>query len=131
MTDFLDEKKQEIKSRLDELAPLIEEHARLQAAYDALTGAEAQAAAPRAPRRSSAAKRSSGGGSGRRGRPKGSGTRSKEALKLVAERPGITIPEIAEAMDIKQNYLYRVMPDLQKEGLVRKEGRGWHALEAA
>ncbi len=131
MTDFLDEKKQEIKARLDELAPLIEEHGRLQAAYDALMGAEAPAAAARAPRRSSAAKRASSSGNGRRGRPKGSGTRSKEALRLVTERPGITIPELAEAMDIKQNYLYRVMPDLQKDGLVRKEGRGWHALEAA
>ncbi len=132
MTDFLDEKKQEIKARLDELAPLIEEHGRLQAAYDALTGVDATPA-PRASRRASAAKRSSGsgGGTGRRGRPKGSGTRSKEALRLVTERPGITIPQLAEAMDIKQNYLYRVMPDLQKEGLVRKEGRGWHALEAA
>ena len=130
MTDFLDEKKQEIKSRLDELAPLIEEYGRLQAAYDALMGAEAPAA-PRGPRRSSSAKRSSGAGNGRRGRPKGSGTRSKEALRLVTERPGITIPELAEAMNIKQNYLYRVMPDLQKEGMVRKEGRGWHALEAA
>jgi DNA-binding HxlR family transcriptional regulator len=34
-------------------------------------------------------------------------------------------------MDIKQNYLYRVLPELQKDGLVRKEGRGWHPLEAA
>ena len=41
-------------------------------------------------------------------------------------RPGITIPEIAEAMGIQQNYLYRVLPALQKDGLVRKEGRGWH-----
>ena len=40
-------------------------------------------------------------------------------------RPGITIPEIAEAMGIQQNYLYRVLPALQKDGLVRKEGRGW------
>jgi len=24
-----------------------------------------------------------------------------------------------------------VMPELQKDGLVRKEGRGWHALDAA
>ena len=34
-------------------------------------------------------------------------------------------------MGIKQNYLYRVMPTLEKDGMVRKEGRGWHALEAA
>ena len=68
---------------------------------------------------------------GRRGRPRGSGTRSKEALELVRTRPGITIPDMAEAMGIKQNYLYRVLPSLQKDGLVRKEGRGWHAVDAA
>jgi len=26
---------------------------------------------------------------------------------------------------VQQSYLYRVLPGLQKEGLVRKEGRGW------
>jgi hypothetical protein len=29
-------------------------------------------------------------------------------------------------MGIKQNYLYRVMPDLAKSGEVVKSGRGWH-----
>ena len=67
----------------------------------------------------------------RRGRPRGSGTRSKQALELVRTRPGITIPEIAEAMGIQQNYLYRVLPALQKDGLVRKEGRGWQPGEGA
>jgi DNA-binding IscR family transcriptional regulator len=38
---------------------------------------------------------------------------------------------MAEAMGIKQNYLYRVLPGLQKDGLVRKEGRGWHPQAAA
>ena len=42
-------------------------------------------------------------------------------------RPGITIPELAEAMGIKQNYLYRVMPGLAEEGKVTKSGRGWHS----
>ena len=37
-------------------------------------------------------------------------------------RPGITIPELAEAMGIKQNYLYRVMPTLAEEGQVVKSG---------
>jgi DNA-binding IclR family transcriptional regulator len=45
---------------------------------------------------------------------------------MVSQRPGITIPELADAMGIKQNYLYRVMPTLADEGKVRKEGRGWH-----
>jgi DNA-binding IscR family transcriptional regulator len=49
----------------------------------------------------------------------------------VRSRPGISIPEMAEAMGIQQNYLYRVLPGLQKDGMVRKEGRGWHARDAA
>ncbi len=128
MTDFLDEKKREIQSRLTELKPLVDEYERLLSAHDALNGVEAAGGG----RRSAGARRSGAGGASRgRGRPKGSGTRAKEALQLVKDRPGITIPEIAEAMSIKQNYLYRVMPDLQRDGLVRKEGRGWHPLDAA
>ena len=29
-------------------------------------------------------------------------------------------------MGIKQNYLYRVLPILEEEGKVTKQGRGWH-----
>jgi hypothetical protein len=133
MADFLDEKKREIDARLKELRPLVEEYHRLEAAAAALDGVAstgpASAPARRGRRRASSATPASG--PRRRGRPRGSGTRSKEALELVRGRPGITIPEIAEAMGIQQNYLYRVLPALQKDGLVRKEGRGWHPLEAA
>jgi len=62
----------------------------------------------------------------RRGRPRGSGTRAVQALELVRSNPGITIPQLAQRMGIKQNYLYRVLPGLQSEGKVRKDGRGWH-----
>ena len=132
MADFLDEKKREIDARLKELRPLVEEYHRLEAAAAALDGVAStgrSAPARRGRRRASSA--TSASGPKRRGRPRGSGTRSKEALELVRGRPGITIPEIAEAMGIQQNYLYRVLPALQKDGLVRKEGRGWHAREAA
>lgn len=132
MADFLDEKRSEIGARLKELKPLVEEYQRLEAAVAALDGVPATTkatAAPRAPR--AAAKRRSSGGSGRRGRPKGSGTRGAEALALVKASPGITIPELAEKMGIKQNYLYRVLPGLAEDGLVAKDGRGWHPKEAA
>jgi CRP-like cAMP-binding protein len=136
MADFLDEKKREIDARLKELRPLVDEYQRLEAAAAALGGvpaSSARAASPppkrRQQRRAAAAAPASG--TRRRGRPRGSGTRSKQALELVRTRPGITIPEIAEAMGIQQNYLYRVLPSLQKDGLVRKEGRGWHPREAA
>lgn len=134
MTDFLDEKKREINARLKELRPLVDEFHRLEAAAAALDGVGAQpaqtpgAAGTRRPKRSGAPASGSGGG---RGRPKGSGTRSKQALKAVTDQPGITIPELAQVMGIAQNYLYRVMPELQKDGLVRKEGRGWFPVQAA
>jgi hypothetical protein len=34
-------------------------------------------------------------------------------------------------MGIKQNYLYRVLPGLEQDGQVTKQGRGWHASPAA
>jgi hypothetical protein len=131
VTDFLDEKRKEIQARLKELRPLVDEFHRLEAAEAALSGvgdgrgaAAPAAAQPRRPRRGSG-----GGGTGRRGRPRGSGTRAGQALELVRDRPGITIPELAQAMDIQQNYLYRVMPTLAEEGKVVKSGRGWHLRE--
>src|SRR4051794_22546959 len=136
MADFLDEKRKEIQARLNELKPYVDEYQLLQAADQALSGiptaptsppAAATAAPARRTRRSSGG--GSGGGSGRRGRPKGGGTRAAQALDLVRTRPGITIPELAEAMGIQQNYLYRVMPGLAEEGKVTKSGRGWHLRE--
>ena len=141
MADFLDEKRNEIGARLKELKPLVDEYQRLEAAAAALDGVPTQAtsagngsgSSQRATARVKAAgrRRSASAGTGRRGRPKGSGTRGAEALALVKESPGITIPEIAEKMGIKQNYLYRVLPGLAEDGLVKKDGRGWHPKDAA
>ena len=130
MTDFLDEKRKEIDARLKELRPLVEEYERLEKAAAALAGVGRTGG--EASRRSSGASRgrrrgsSTGSGAGRRGRPRGSGKRAQQAQELVAARPGITIPELAAAMGIQANYLYRVMPTLQQEGKIRKEGKGWH-----
>jgi hypothetical protein len=141
MADFLDEKRNEIGARLKELKPLVDEYRRLEAAAAALDGvpvggagtsANGSGSARRASARVKTAGRSrTGTGTGRRGRPKGSGTRGAEALALVKGNPGITIPEIAEKMGIKQNYLYRVLPGLAEDGLVTKDGRGWHPKDAA
>lgn len=65
----------------------------------------------------------------KRGRPKGSGTRAAEALAIVRGNPGITVPEVADKMGIKQNYLYRVLPGLADDGLVRKDGTGWYPVD--
>lgn len=140
MPDFVDEKKGEMQARLRELKPLVEEYGRLEAAVAALEGVSGAATAARPARatrsrstssRSAKRRPESTGGTGKRGRPKGSGKRGKEALDLVRAQPGITIPEIAKKMGIQQNYLYRVLPGLAQDGLVRKDGKGWHAVDAA
>jgi hypothetical protein len=137
--DFLDEKRSEIGARLKELQPLVEEYQRLEAAAAALDGVSTTAltsttttgSARRTQARAAAPTRKRSASPGRRGRPKGSGTRGVEALALVRASPGITIPEIAEKMAIKQNYLYRVLPGLAKDGLVVKDGRGWKPTDTA
>ena len=141
MADFLDEKRKEIQARLKELQPAVEEYRLLEAADAALSGigssaslssASATAAPPaRRTRTSRSSSRRSSGGGGRRGRPRGSGTRAIQALELVRDRPGITIPEMAQAMGIQQNYLYRVLPGLAEQGKVTKSGKGWHLREGA
>src|SRR5918992_1492413 len=121
MADFLDEKRKEIDARLRELRPLVDEYNRLEKAAAALSGVGGaqRAATPR--------RRGGGGGAGgRRGRPRGSGNRAKQALELVQAKPGITIAEMASAMKIQPNYLYRVMPTLESEGQVVKRDKGWH-----
>lgn len=117
MADFLDEKRNEIDARLKELRPLVEEYNRLQKAAAALAGVGTTGAR---------AARSANGRRRGRGRPRGSGTRAKEALDLVRARPGITISEMADAMGIQANYLYRVMPTLELDGQVVKRDKGWH-----
>ena len=56
----------------------------------------------------------------------------QEALRLIAETPGITVPQLADKMSIKKNYLYRVVPGLEKTGEVRRVGdHGWALADAA
>jgi hypothetical protein len=127
MADFLDEKRNEIDARLRELRPLVDEFNRLEKAAAALAGVGGGGTSRTTTsrrRRSSSTSRS--GTTSRRGRPRGSGNRAKQALELVRTRPGITISEMAGAMKIKPNYLYRVMPTLESEGQVVKRDKGWH-----
>jgi hypothetical protein len=146
MADFLDQKRGEITKRLAELKPLVEEYARLEQAASALAGVDGVSGVPRVPargngRRRKPGRRSAVGSSGvtvataskkargkRRGggRPKGSGGRAAEALAAVREQPGITIKELGAKLGISPNYMYRVLPGLEKEKKVKKKGNGWH-----
>jgi ribosomal protein S25 len=129
MADVLSEVRKGLEKRLHELEPLVEEHAHVRAALDALKGVGPRTRAATAPaRRSRASKNGAGTG---RGRPRGSGARAQEAVKHVHGHPGITIAEIAKRMKIKPNYLYRILPQLEKEGKVAKRDKGYHPADGS
>ena len=129
MADFLTEKRQEIDNRLKELRPLYEEYLKLEKAQEALTGVDQpRRRGPGRPPGSTTRTRATGSGNGRRRRRRAGGTRGDQALEVVRQNPGITVSELGDKLGIAQkNYLYRVMANLQEDGAVRKEGKGFHA----
>lgn len=72
-------------------------------------------------RRSSAAssRRKAKAGSPRRPR---AGGRREQVLKLVTERPGITVPEIGKALKVDPTGLYRYAKQLEADGVITKSG---------
>ena len=126
MADVLDEIRSSLEKRLRELEPLITEHAQVRKALDALesAGKQAQGTARSAAKPSRPAK--AGTPARGRGRPRGTGGRAQEVLAHVHKQPGITIAELAKRMKIKPNYLYRVLPTLEKDEKLRKRDKGYH-----
>lgn len=55
-------------------------------------------------------------------------TIDERALAEITAKPGITIPELAAALEVSQNRLYRVLPEMTKAGKLSKQGRGWHPV---
>jgi hypothetical protein len=112
MPDFVQTAVKEID---DQLRILKDEAARLEAAHAALRGGPRRHARPATNAAARTSARPASRRNGRQAAPRarrGGNTRANQALELVRERPGITIPEIAKAMKIQPNYLYRVLPRL-------------------
>ena len=128
MADFLTEKRQEIDTRLKELRPLYDEYLKLEKAKAALEGVDAPRRGPGRPRGSGSSSRPAPSNGRRRRRRRSGGTRADQALEAVRQNPGITVSELGDRLGIAQkNYLYRVMANLQEDGAVRKEGKGFVA----
>jgi hypothetical protein len=126
MADFLTEKRQEIDNRLKELRPLYEEYLTLEKAQEALAGMDQPRR--RGPGRPPGSTSSTTRTRRRRRRRRSGGTRGEQALAVVRQNPGITVSELGDQLGVTQkNYLYRVMANLQEDGAVRKEGKGFHA----
>jgi hypothetical protein len=122
LADFVDSTVKDIDSRLSELR---QEVSKLEAARSVLVGGRRGRGRP-ASANSTGTRRRPARAAGRpRGRRAGN-TRANQALALVRDKPGITIPQIAESLKIEPNYLYRVMPKLVEDGQVKRDGQGWH-----
>ena len=133
MSDYIDSTVKDIDSRLHELQQEVD---RLMAARTALLGdAKRGPGRPRSLHSVSAAEHAAPVRRRTRvARPRGrraGGTRASQALDLVRTQPGITIPQIAEAIKIEPNYLYRVMPKLMDDGEVTREGLGYYPAGTA
>jgi len=129
MADFLTQTRTDLDNRLKELRPLYEEYLKLEKAKAALEGVDTPRR--RGPGRppGSGTRAPSGNGRRRRRRSRRGGTRAEQALAVVRDNPGISVSELAPKVGIPQkNYLYRVMNGLTDDGLVRKKGRGYHAV---
>jgi hypothetical protein len=127
LADFVDSTVKDIDRRLSELKV---EVSKLEAARSALVGGRRGPGRPASTNGASSDATTRRRAPRRAGRPRGrrgGNTRANQALALVQEKPGITIPQIAEALKIEPNYLYRVMPKLVEDGQVTREGQGWHA----
>jgi hypothetical protein len=134
MADFLTEQRAAIDNRLKELRPLYEEYLQLEKAKEALDGV-GTTTRRRGPGRppgsgsgSTTTRRASGNGRRRRRGGGGGANRADQVLGVIRENPGISVSEIGDRLGMKQkNYLYRVVGNLQSEGAVKKEGRGFTA----
>jgi hypothetical protein len=109
----LEEAQALLRRRLDELD---DERKRLERALAEL-GGKAAPGRPRGRKTGKSAPRT------RRRRKRRGGTRADQAVKHITDKPGINASDVAKAMKIKPNYLYRVLGDLEKEGRVKKGGR--------
>ena len=125
---------EQVQERLTELGELInqlsEESAQLKkiaAMLEHTQNANGAAAAVAAPARRTPAKRAPRAAKpAGKARPQRGGNRGQQALELIAAKPGLTAAELADSMGMKRNYLYRVLPALEKDGKIAKQGSGYH-----
>jgi hypothetical protein len=131
LADFVDKAVKDIDGRLEELKSEVQ---KLEAARAALVGGRRGPGRPRAANANGTSTPAPRRAARRPGRPRGrrgGNTRANQALQLVKDKPGITIPEIATALKIEPNYLYRVMPKLVEDGSIKRDGQGWHPADKA
>ena len=121
MADLVDTIRKQIDARLDELRPLVQEAASLEAALKALQGIDGVAAGrpqPRARRRTTTTRDG-------RGRPRGQSR--DQIIEYVRAHPGSTAGDVATALGRKRNSVSTQLTQLAKAGALAKADRGYSA----
>jgi len=125
LTDLLDSIRAELRTRLDELRPLVREYERLQEAATAL--------ADGSPATGKRAGRKHGGSKARRGGSRRAGSRRRasssserevnreKVMALVRERPGITKAELKDAAGLSSTGVAQNLRRMLHRGDVREE----------
>lgn len=113
--------KTRLKDVRSQIAPLLAEEKELVEMLPSEHSEEKPKAAPAEPQ---------GAQPKRRRRSRKGGTREEQAIKFINENPGASASDVAKALKIKPNYLYRVLGDAEKDGKVRKDGRQYHPVAA-
>jgi hypothetical protein len=150
--DDLRRVERDVVKRMEELKPLVDEFAELErvaqrlgvAPYDSGTVAPPTAAKPSSTRRPRAAKKaaskrpaskrsaqrqSSSARSGRSTRSRTQaqpGARRDQVLEHVLARPGITVRQIGDALQVDPTSLYRPVRELSAAGSIVKRGHNLH-----
>jgi hypothetical protein len=126
LADLLDSIRAQLRTRLDELRPLVGEYERLQAAEAALAdGSSTAARAGQSERRISQARRGGARRLGSRRPSRASGEREanrQKVLALVRERPGITKAELKAAAGLSSAGVPQNLRRMLARGEVREEG---------
>jgi hypothetical protein len=138
--DELQRVEQQVVRRLKELEPLVSEFKQLQKVAERLgiskTDAQASARSGGRSRRSSAkpaatktttraTSRRTGTRRSTQGRRNAAspGSRQQDVVRLVGERPGISVPELGKELGVDPTGLYQIVRRLESRGVIRKEGR--------
>jgi DNA-binding transcriptional ArsR family regulator len=126
VTDLLDSIRRQLRTRLDDLRPMVREYERLEEAEKALSDAPPTSAG-RTPRSRRAGASSPSGGSRHGGsRRRASSTAERDAnreriLSLLGQRPGITRAELKEAAGLSGAGVAQNLRRLLDRGDVREE----------
>lgn len=133
--DDLQKLEASIVKRYQELQPALAEVEELRRVADRL-GVDLDRPGPRAASAAAPAKATATRGRGRRAgatrrkkatkvtaprRPRAGGRR-EQVLKLVTDKPGITVPEIGKALKVDPTGLYRYAKQLEADGTIVKDG---------